>query len=65
MKSKLVVYKNGIRYWASKWKHPDGRRGLKFWSSHDWPFYHASYLPDKLEPADCRRKFEEFIAGAV
>ena len=61
MKRKFVVYKNGIRYWATKFRFRNGRVGVKFWSSHEWPFYHGSYCPDAFNRDDCYRKFLEWI----
>ena len=59
MKRKAVVYRNGIRYWMSKGRAPDGRRRFKFWSSHPWPFYHGHVTTDDKQEA--YKKFLEWI----
>lgn len=56
MKRKAVIYRDGIRYHMTKRRLPDGRTQFVFWSSHDWPFYHASYLTE-----DKREAFRQFI----
>lgn len=67
----MVIYTEGIRYWATKGRHPlNGRPCLIFWSSHKWPFFHAYYQPDWLRDGqrvteerrgDAWHKLKEFI----
>ena len=61
MKRPMVIYRDGIRYWASKVKLANGRIKFNFWSSADWPFHHGSYTPDKVDAKDVRVKFMEWI----
>lgn len=56
---KTVVYRDGIRYWMSRDRLPDGRRVHKFWSSHEWPFYHGWTLESDKKLA--RKHFMEWI----
>lgn len=61
---KMEIWHKGHRYWATLERVGQHFRPvLTFWSDHDWPFYHATYEPDVLDPVDCWQKFEEFIPG--
>lgn len=61
MKKKAVIYRDGIRYWMSKARHPQdpSRRVFKFWSSHPWPFYHGWTL--ESDKAKAYKHFLEWI----
>ena len=61
MKRKMVIYRDGIRYWCSKKKLPDGRLKFNFWSSHEWPFHHGSYITDKMDGKDLWARFRAWI----
>lgn len=61
MKSKLVVYRDGFRYWATKKRQPDGRLRFTFWSSHEWPFYHGHVTLDRMDAKLVRKHFMEWI----
>jgi len=61
MKRRFVVYRDGFRYWATKSRLHDGRIRFTFWSSHDWPFYHGHYTPDRVSSGDVWNHFLRWI----
>lgn len=59
-KARCVIYRDGIRYWATK--HRFGRRWkIKFWSSHPWPFYHGYYLCDQVDKNEALRRLKAWM----
>lgn len=62
-KRKFDIRVKGHRYWGVLVRHPyhPEKIGLLFYSDHKWPFYHASYFPDRIDPDDCWQQFMEFI----
>jgi hypothetical protein len=66
MKTKMVIYRDAKRYWATKDRSKtNGKPMLLFWSSHKFPFHHASYQPDWLrngEPVTPQRRKDAWRA---
>lgn len=61
MKRKFDIYHKGFRYWATLCFKTQGGIQWHYWSSHNWPFYHGSYLQDTLEVGDAWSHFTGWL----